>query len=89
MTKADMQAAVVNAESLFCVAKDKIANLGISHHLPTCVWVRECAEAGALLSYGTDQRATARRAAAYVDWILKGESRLLFLLSSRRALNWP
>jgi putative ABC transport system substrate-binding protein len=73
MTKSDMHAVVVNAESLFYVAKDKIAKLAIAHHLPTCAWVRECAEAGALLSYGTDQRAIARRTAAYVDRILKGE----------------
>ena len=73
MTKADMQAAVVNAESLFYVGKSSIASLAVARHLPTCVWVRECAEAGALLSYGTDQRAIARRTAAYVDRILKGE----------------
>jgi len=73
MTKADMQAVVVNAESLFYVGKASIASLAIARHLPTCVWVRECAEAGALLSYGTDQRAIARRTAAYVVRILKGE----------------
>jgi putative tryptophan/tyrosine transport system substrate-binding protein len=73
MTKADMQAVVINAESLFYVGKTSIASLAIARRLPTCVWVRECAEAGALLSYGTDQRAIARRTAAYVDRILKGE----------------
>ncbi len=73
MTKAGMQAVVVNAESLFYVGKDEIARLAIAHGLPSCVWVRECAEAGALLSYGADQRAIARRTAAYVDRILKGE----------------
>ena len=73
MTKADMQAVVVNAESLFYVGKTSIANLAATRRLPTCVWVRECAEAGALLSYGTDQRAIARRTAAYVARILKGE----------------
>jgi putative ABC transport system substrate-binding protein len=35
--------------------------------------VREVLEAGALLSYGPDQRAIARRVAVYVDRILKGE----------------
>jgi len=73
MTKADMQAVVVNAESLFYVGKTSIANLAATRRLPTCVWVRECADAGALLSYGTDQRAIARRTAAYVARILKGE----------------
>jgi ABC-type uncharacterized transport system substrate-binding protein len=35
--------------------------------------VRELLEAGGLISYGVDQRAMARRAAVYVDRILKGE----------------
>jgi len=73
MAKAGMQAVVVNAESLFYQAKEKIAQLAIAHRLPTCVWVREVLEAGALLSYGVDQRAIARRVAVYVDRILKGE----------------
>jgi putative tryptophan/tyrosine transport system substrate-binding protein len=73
MVKAGMQGVVVNAESLFYEGKDRIAELQVTHNLPTCVWVKEMAEAGALLSYGTDQRAIARRAAVYVDRILKGE----------------
>jgi putative ABC transport system substrate-binding protein len=35
--------------------------------------VRELVEDGALVSYGVDQRAIARRVAVYVDRILKGE----------------
>lgn len=73
MVKAGMQAVVVNAESLFYQGKDKIAELQITRNLPACAWVKEVAEAGALLSYGTDQRAIARRVAVYVDRILKGE----------------
>jgi putative tryptophan/tyrosine transport system substrate-binding protein len=73
MVKSGMQAVVVNAESLFYEGKDTIAELQVARHLPTCVWVKEMAEAGALLSYGTDQRAIARRVALYVDRILKGE----------------
>ena len=35
--------------------------------------MRELLEAGALVSYGADQRLIARRVAVYVDRILKGE----------------
>jgi putative ABC transport system substrate-binding protein len=73
MLKAGMQAVVVNAESLFYQAKESIARLAIARRLPTCVWVRELVEHGALVSYGVDQREIARRVAAYVDRILKGE----------------
>jgi putative ABC transport system substrate-binding protein len=73
MLKARMQAVVVNAESLFYQGKEAIAKLAIARRLPTCVWVREVLEAGALLSYGVDQRGIARRVPVYVDRILKGE----------------
>ena len=73
MAKAGMQSVVVNAESLFYQGKEMIAKLELAHHLPTGVWVKEVVEAGVLMSYGTDQRAIARRVAGYVDRILKGE----------------
>ena len=72
MVTAKMQAVVVNAESLFYKGKESIAKLAIARRLPTCVWVKEVADSGALMSYGVDQRAIARRAATYVDKILKG-----------------
>jgi putative ABC transport system substrate-binding protein len=73
MLKARMQAVVVNAESLFYQGKERIAKLALTRRLPTCVWVRELVDAGALVSYGVDQRGIARRVAVYVDRILKGE----------------
>jgi putative ABC transport system substrate-binding protein len=73
MVKAGMQAVAVNAESLFYQGKERIAKLAVARRLPTCAWVREVADAGALLSYGADQIAIARRVAVYVDRILKGE----------------
>ena len=73
MMKAGMQAVVVNAESLFYQIREQIAKFAIARRLPTCVWVREVLEAGALISYGADQRAIARRVPVYVDKILKGE----------------
>ncbi len=67
MVKAGMQGVVVNAESLFYQAKQKIARLAIARRLPTCVWVKELADDGALASYGVDQRAIGRRVAMYAD----------------------
>jgi putative tryptophan/tyrosine transport system substrate-binding protein len=68
-----MQAVVINAESLFYLGKERIAQLALARRLPTCVWVKEVLESGTLVSYGADQRAIARRVANYVDRILKGE----------------
>jgi len=50
----------------------RIADLAVGHRLPMIVGSREYAEAGGLLSYGTDYPDLFRRAAAYVDKILKG-----------------
>jgi putative tryptophan/tyrosine transport system substrate-binding protein len=50
-----------------------LAQSALSRRLPLIVYSRETLEAGALMSYGADQRAIFRRAAAYIDKILKGE----------------
>jgi putative ABC transport system substrate-binding protein len=42
------------------------------HRLPMMVAAKEYAEAGGLISYGTDYPDLFRRAATYVDKILKG-----------------
>lgn len=49
-----------------------IADLALRAKLPTLAPTREYAEAGALMSYGVDYAANYRRAAVYVDKILKG-----------------
>ncbi len=48
------------------------AELALKHRLPAMLLVRQDVEAGALMSYFTDQQALFRRAATYVDKILKG-----------------
>jgi putative ABC transport system substrate-binding protein len=50
----------------------KIVELANRQHLPTVSYRRYFAEAGTLLSYGADQRESWRRAAIFVDKILKG-----------------
>jgi putative ABC transport system substrate-binding protein len=50
----------------------EIADLSAKFRLPAVYPSREWAEAGGLLSYGADRRQVYRRAAEYVDKILKG-----------------
>jgi putative ABC transport system substrate-binding protein len=44
----------------------------LRHHVPTMVSLREYVEAGAFMSYGPSYADYCRRAASYVDQILKG-----------------
>jgi putative tryptophan/tyrosine transport system substrate-binding protein len=52
--------------------RKEIANFATNNRLPTMSGLREYAEAGGLLSYGPDISDLYRRAAGYVDKILKG-----------------
>jgi len=49
-----------------------MAELAAKHRLPGVYSWREAVDAGGLLSYGPDFRDLSRRAATYVDKILKG-----------------
>jgi putative ABC transport system substrate-binding protein len=49
-----------------------IAQIAVKHRLPTSAWAREFTEAGSLMSYGASNPDVARRAAYFVDKILKG-----------------
>jgi putative tryptophan/tyrosine transport system substrate-binding protein len=50
----------------------QISELAMKFRLPTIYGYRDFAEAGGLISYGADRRQMYRRAAEYVDKILKG-----------------
>ena len=52
--------------------RGRIAELAIKHHLPTMFDLRMYVEAGGLMSYGPSLADIHRRAATYVDKILKG-----------------
>ncbi len=51
----------------------EITSLAARYHLPAVYPYRFFAEVGGLLSYGVDENDNFRRAASYVDRILKGE----------------
>jgi putative ABC transport system substrate-binding protein len=55
------------------VHRAEITSLAARYHLPAVYPYRFFAELGGLLSYGPDQADNFRRAATYVDRILKGE----------------
>jgi len=50
----------------------QIAGLAARHRLPTIAGIREYAEAGGLMSYGSNLAQQFRRAATFVDKIFKG-----------------
>ena len=68
--RADAIAVVQTA--VFYRERAQIAQLAASHRLPAAFTFREFAEAGGLMSYGTHLPDMFRRAAFYVDKILKG-----------------
>jgi putative ABC transport system substrate-binding protein len=64
---------IVTASALSVVHRDLIIALAAQHKLPAVYYRRSYATAGGLLSYGPDVVDQFRRAAGYVDRILKGE----------------
>jgi len=63
---------IVLADTFFAQQTRQIAALALRHRLPTIVSTREEAAAGGFMSYGGDTLEFFRRAATYVDKILKG-----------------
>ena len=68
-----LEGVAVPADPLFYQGRTLMAQSARTRRLPLMVYNRETLEAGALMSYGPDQRRIFRRAAVYVDKILKGE----------------
>ena len=64
---------IVTASALANVHRDLIVTLAARHKLPAVYCERSFVAAGGLISYGTDYIDQYRRAAGYVDRILKGE----------------
>jgi putative ABC transport system substrate-binding protein len=72
MIRERAQAFLVLSTPLYMGAARPFADLAIKHKLPSMFGPREHAEAGGLLSYSPDRNDVYRRAATYVDKILKG-----------------
>jgi putative tryptophan/tyrosine transport system substrate-binding protein len=64
---------IVNPDGFMNNYRAEIVSLANRYHLPTVYAFRFYAELGGLISYGSDVPDNFRRAAAYVDRILKGE----------------
>jgi putative ABC transport system substrate-binding protein len=65
-------ALIVVRDGVFLEHRRQIAELAVKHRLLTMSDNREYVDAGALISYGPDVTDQFRRAAGYVDRILKG-----------------
>ncbi len=72
MTKARADALTVIATPLFDTERRRLVELATARRLPAVYTFRTYVEAGGLMSYGPDVPDLFRRAASYVDKILKG-----------------
>ena len=72
MIRENTGAVVVGLNPLFVEHGRQIAELALKNRLLSIAPNREYAEAGGLMSYGQNQAESYRRAAVYVDKILKG-----------------
>jgi ABC-type uncharacterized transport system substrate-binding protein len=72
MKRARVDAVMFAENTLFIAYRQHVADLAITHRLPMMAPAKEYALVGVLLSYGTNYPELFRRAAAYVDKILKG-----------------
>jgi putative ABC transport system substrate-binding protein len=72
MATGQAQALIVLTDPLTVRYRDQIVALAATHQLPAMYGFREFVDAGGLMAYGSNVPAMCRRAATYVDKILKG-----------------
>jgi putative tryptophan/tyrosine transport system substrate-binding protein len=72
MGKEDLGALLIIGDPTVSVHRSRITELAVKTRLPAISTVREWAETGLLMAYGTSFQELWRRAATYVDKILKG-----------------
>ena len=72
MTKERAGGVIILTSSMFYDQRTRIADLAARSRLPAIYSVKDYAEAGGLMAYGVNLGESFRRAATYVDKILKG-----------------
>jgi putative ABC transport system substrate-binding protein len=72
MTREKAEALLVLADQMLFDHHTRIADLAAQHRIPGMFWRREFTEAGGLMAYGLSFVDMFRRAAVFVDKILKG-----------------
>ena len=72
MTRARAGALAVLGSAIFNSERRRLVDLAAPHRLPTVYTSRDFVDAGGLMTYGPSLADSFRRAAAYLDKILKG-----------------
>ena len=72
MTREGAEAFIALADAVFWYHRTRVVALAAQHRLPAVFDAREFAEVGGLMTYGPSVPDNYRRAAVYVDKILKG-----------------
>jgi putative tryptophan/tyrosine transport system substrate-binding protein len=72
MARENVAAVFVVPAPIQVMHRTRLAELALKHRLPTMFESKENVEAGGLMSYGADRNDLSRRAALYIDKILKG-----------------
>ena len=72
MARERIDALIISADTFLLQQRAQIAGLALKHRLPSIYPQQQYAEAGGLMSYGSDVNDQFRRAGIFVDKILKG-----------------
>jgi putative ABC transport system substrate-binding protein len=72
MATAGTDAVLALPSGMLFTHRHRLASLAAKHRLPAMFWNRPLVETGGLMSYGPHFADLARRAAHYVDRVLKG-----------------
>jgi putative ABC transport system substrate-binding protein len=72
MVRERVGAVLIEASSMLAANRSRVADLAVKHRLPTMGWFDGMVDAGILMSYNPSITEQYRRAAYFVDRILKG-----------------